>query len=168
MADKIPVVTLAELKAAVGKEAPEVVSPPISASDIRKFAIAVYWPETPPRLFWDEEYARQTKWGGIVAPQEFNPFAWPIRGPGWVPFPFGFMRGARAFNGGSAAEYGVPMRPGDVITATQRIAEVSERRGRSGPLIFEISESVWRNQRGEVVKKVRGTQVHVLPEGGLQ
>ena len=33
---------------------PETVSHPVSLSDIRKWAIAVYWPETPSRLFWDE------------------------------------------------------------------------------------------------------------------
>ena len=51
---------------------------------MRTFAprIAVYWPDEPPRLYWDEEYARTTKWGGIIAPQEFNPFAWPPERPG--------------------------------------------------------------------------------------
>jgi hypothetical protein len=28
---------------------------PISESDIRKWAIASYWPERPPRLFWDQD-----------------------------------------------------------------------------------------------------------------
>ena len=32
--------------------------------------------EMPPPLFWDEEYARTTRHGGVVAPGEFNPFAW--------------------------------------------------------------------------------------------
>ena len=27
---------------------------PVSVSDIRKWAIAVYWPESPPQLYWDE------------------------------------------------------------------------------------------------------------------
>ena len=30
----------------------------------------------PPREYWDEEYAATTPAGGIVAPEEFNPFAW--------------------------------------------------------------------------------------------
>ena len=51
--------------------------PPIRDSDIRRWALAVYWPAMPPRRFWDEEYARTTRSGGIVAPDEFNPFAWP-------------------------------------------------------------------------------------------
>ena len=54
-------------------------SPPIAASDIRKWAIATYWPETPPPIYWDEDYAKTTRWGGIIAPQDFNPFAWPVR-----------------------------------------------------------------------------------------
>src|SRR5215217_6356724 len=76
--------------------------------------IAVYWPEEPPRLFWDEEYAGTTRFGGIVAPQDFNPFAWPVRhdpnaraatlrGP---------MPGRFGMNGGQTDTYGVPMRPG--------------------------------------------------------
>src|SRR3546814_135168 len=51
---------------------------PITATDIRRWAIATYWGQMPPRLFWDEEYARTTRWGGIVAPEDFNPFAWQL------------------------------------------------------------------------------------------
>ena len=52
--------------------APEI-SHPVDRSDLRKWAIAVYWPEVPPKLFWDEEYAKATKYGGIVAPRPANP-----------------------------------------------------------------------------------------------
>src|SRR5207302_1306356 len=48
---------------------------PVGQSDIRRWAIATYWPEKPPPIFWDEEYARSTRWGGIIAPPDFNPFA---------------------------------------------------------------------------------------------
>ena len=33
---------------------------PITDSDIRRWAIAVYYPEPAPRLFWDAEYAAGT------------------------------------------------------------------------------------------------------------
>ena len=46
---------------------PETTSYPVSESDLRKWAIAVYWPETPPRLHWDEAYAKTTRFGGIIA-----------------------------------------------------------------------------------------------------
>lgn len=164
IADETPT-TIEELLASKGREKPIVVSPVVSASDIRRHAIAVYWPETPPRLFWDEDYARQTKWQGIIAPQEFNPFAWPIAGPGRLPQSPAVVPGARNFNAGTEIEYGVPVRPGDVITATERIADVYERRGRSGRLLFITAETIWRNQRGELVRLMRGSHVQVLPEG---
>src|SRR5688572_17916445 len=52
------------------------VSLPIETSDIRRWAAAIYWPEEPPPLFWREDHAAATRHGGIVAPEEFNPFAW--------------------------------------------------------------------------------------------
>ena len=45
---------------------------PIGQSDIRRWAIATYWPEKPPPVYWDEEYARSTRWGGIIAPEDFS------------------------------------------------------------------------------------------------
>jgi len=126
-------------------------SPPISLSDIRKFAIATYWPDIPPRLFWDEEYALTTRWQGIVAPQDFNPFAFPIRQadqndtwPGGT--------GSHGMNGGQVDTYGEPMRPGDVIRARSRVRDWNERITRLGPTMFLNTEHEWRNQRDELVR----------------
>ena len=49
-----------EMRDSIGVEKDKRVSFPVAASDIRKWAIAVYWPETPPRLYWDEDYAQST------------------------------------------------------------------------------------------------------------
>ena len=146
----------------VGQELRRVTSPPASLSDIRKHAIAVYWPEKPPRLFWDEEYARQTSWGGIVAPEDFNPFAWPIDGPGRFPYGVDLPETARTFNAGSDAEYFNPIRPGDVITAADTLVDVYQRTGQAGRLLFMVTETRWTNQRGQLVKTQRGTRVVVL------
>ena len=43
-----------EMEAAVGSELSRQVSFPITTSDIRRWAIAIYFPEPPPPLFWDE------------------------------------------------------------------------------------------------------------------
>ena len=67
-----------EVEAYIGTESPPLVSPPVSESEIRRFAMAAYWPEVPPRRFWDAEYAKSTRFGGIVAPDEFNPFGWMV------------------------------------------------------------------------------------------
>ena len=143
----------------------ERVSPPVSESDIRKWAIAVYWPKTPPSIFWDAEYARGTRWGGIIAPPDFNPFAWPVTVER-PPKPEGAAsdtprpsRGRRGMNGGQVDTYGVPMRPGDVITSRSRLRDWDERETRLGLTLFSYSETEWRNQTGELVKRRVATAI---------
>jgi hypothetical protein len=148
---------------------------PISASDIRRWAIAIYHPEEPPRLFWDEAYAASTPYGGIVAPEDFNPFAWMTAEPAGlqarpsVGRPDDFVEGklgvegpglVHMLNGGMAVTYGpVRMRPGDVISSETRLAEYREREGRLGLMLFTVSETTWRNQDGELVKATRNTLI---------
>lgn len=145
-----------------GKFGDEQVSPPISLSDIRKWAIAVYWPETPPRIYWDDRYAKSTRHGGIIAPPDFNPFAWPVHRPPPAPgraTPQGGGVGTRGMNGGQTEEYFVPMRPGDVITSTTGLVEWQERKTRLGLTLFLIREIRWTNQDGEKVKTKRSTSI---------
>ena len=164
-----------EMRGAIGSRLSKSVSFPVSTSDLRRWAIAVYWPETPPPLFWDEGYAATTVHGGIVAPEEFNPFAWMaaerevleqpssndpndtdriesslgITGPG-LQF---------QLNGGMSVEYGVRMRPGDVITSIGHLADYVEREGRLGQMLFTVTEDTWTNQREELVKHTRSTLI---------
>jgi hypothetical protein len=139
------------------------VSYPVSLSDIRKWAIAVYWPETPPRLFWDEDYARTTRWGGIVAPEDFNPFGWPIRAtpptfvgalPGNTP-----RKGENVLNGGQVDTLFTRIRPGDVIAERTRLADWDEKTGRLGLTLFLRHETEWHNQVGELVKRRMSTNI---------
>ena len=149
---------------------------PVSVSDIRKWAIAVYWPERPPPLFWDEEYAKTTRWAGIIAPQDFNPFAWPIERTAVPerPRPGGGVSGGsgpgaaghrssgrrpRVMNGGQTDTYGTPMRPGDVIISRSRLRDWEERITRLGPTLFAFSENEWCNQEGELVKRRISTSI---------
>jgi len=165
-----------EMEALVGLETGSQTSLPISASDIRKWAQALYFPTPPPRHYWDEKFACSTHWGGLVAPEEFNPFAWmtasgpPERtqtfdvgsaGSSGVEGMFGVEAPATKFmlNGGMEVTYGVRMRPGDVITSVSRHAGYAEREGRLGLMLFSYSDSEWTNQRGEWVKTVRGTGI---------
>jgi hypothetical protein len=171
----------AEMLAIVGQRMETLVSFPIDTSDVRRWAIAVYHPEQPPRQFWDESSAEAAEWGGIVAPEEFNPFAWMVaerRGPdaGVTPIeldPKYRMSGAfehllgvqppdlvRGLNGGIEVQYGSAlMRPGDVITSTGAISEYREREGRLGRMLFTTLDHVWTNQAGEHVKTERNTYI---------
>jgi acyl dehydratase len=157
-----------ELKSFIGKEVLRETSRPVSEADIWKWAIAVYWPDPPPRLYWDQEYARGTRFGGIVAPQEFNPFAWSFTwnrfmGLGYraldaVVTRMGLKRGG--LNGGSTAEYWEPIRPGDVITAVTEIEDVSLRQGsRFGLMALIVFKTTEWNQRGQAVRSTRVTTI---------
>lgn len=142
------------------------ISWPVSVSAIRKWAQAVYWPEVPPRIYWNEEYAESTKWGGIIAPQEFNPFAWPLEGaygqaaalaeitgarpPAARPMSSG--PGSKGMHGGQTVRYHTPIRPGDVITSTTALAGWNERETPLGLTMFVTHETRWTNQKGELVK----------------
>jgi hypothetical protein len=162
-----------EMRAVVGGEFGTTNSSvPISLSDIRKWALAIYYPEVPPRLFWDEEYAATTAHRGIVAPEEFNPFAWfTADGPVLPPTYEGQIRGSGPeeslgvagpttnfiMNGGLEMVHGARMRPGDVITSgLTKLIEYRERATRLGLMLITITETAWTNQEGEMVRVTRG------------
>jgi hypothetical protein len=153
-----------EMQAIVGTPLNPTTSFPIAASDIRKWAMAVYYPAPPPRLFWDEEYAAGTHFGGIVAPEEFNPFAWMARSSSSASG--GALLEAAAgvappeiratLVGSVEVEYsGVRMRPGDVIHSTDMIEGYREREGRMGLQLYTTWAVNWVNEDDEHVKTHR-------------
>ena len=164
-----------EMRAAIVTTSDPLVSPPVSLSEIRRFAMAAYWPKIPPRRFWDEQYARETKAGEIVAPAEYNPFAWMIGRAHIGPQPDHLDAeqarleenrqirppGApeRYLFGGMTAEYHAPMRVGDVITSIISLADLFERTGRVGLMLFYVTEERWTNQNGDLVKTVRSDNI---------
>lgn len=154
MAQGVDTLISPAMEEAKGKWSEPRTSPPIALSDIRKWAIATYWPETPPQIYWDEDYAKTTRWGGIVAPRDFNPFAWPVRRPrpaAAIPSVDGVR--LTSINGGQTDTYGVPMRPGDVISARTRLKDFNERQGRFGLMLYSYNEIEWTNQEGEFVRR---------------
>lgn len=168
-----------EMRGLIGQTLETTVSFPIDRSDIRRWAIAVYYPATPPRQFWDESSKEVAEWGGLIAPEEFNPFAWMAasrKGPDVTPLEVTrahLMAGAtehllgvkppellKGLNGGIEIAYGdATMRPGDVITSTAAISEYAEREGRLGLMLFTTTDHVWTNQRGQHVKTQRLTYI---------
>lgn len=156
-----------EMRAIVGAVMRQTVSYPIAVSDIRKWAMATYYPEVPPRLFWDEDYAARTEHGGIVAPEDFNPFAWMTEKPS-ASDPFVAQTGFSESELGvtppkhralllteiRAAHGKVRMRPGDVIRSTHRIAEYFEREGRMGHMLYTTVSHELVNQHGDWIRTV--------------
>ncbi len=164
-----------EMLTLIGKTIKAMTSYPVAASDIRKWAIAVYYPEMPPRLYWDEDYAASTRWGGIVAPQEFNPFgaAWMAKDPppkataatsvgsssrsgdfesamGVSPPPYRAVLQSQVI----ATYSGVRIRPGDVIRSESSITEYFERQGKMGLQLYTTVSDNLYNQRDEWIKRL--------------
>jgi hypothetical protein len=160
---------------------------PIEAGHILMFARSIGDPNP---IYSDEEYAKDTEVGHIVAPPtfvqasaQFDPdyILRPKIGQPW----FGSGREATSVRrepssgggggGGSGGgvgrglhaeqhfEYHRHLQPGDVLSATTRPGERWEREGRSGKLVFSETITEYRDQNGELVITARG--VGVLTEG---
>ena len=135
---------------AIGRESPSA-TVEIEKGAIIKFAQAI-GDDNP--VFNDEAAARQTRYGGIIAPPTFLRSV-PV---GWAPFPFE-MPFYRLLDGGSEWEYFEPVRPGDQITGVSRIADVNERNGRMGLMIIATYVITYRNQFGQVAATQTNTTI---------
>lgn len=152
-----------EMRAEIGREHEQRVSFPVDEFAIRQWAIAIRWPDPPERLYWDKEYAKQTRFGGLIAPPYFNPFSYHVdeermKGPS-MQGTLSTAPGTRPLNGGGEVEYFEPIRPGDVITSVSKLADLYEREGRLGRMLFTINETRWTNQKGQLVRIYRGTGI---------
>jgi acyl dehydratase len=146
----------------IGRRMEPVAAPAVGANDIARWAIATWWPEPPPAKYLDADVAGVGPWGGIVAPRDFDPFAWMPNRPwsgDWL-WGMGTEPGSRVLNGGQRNRYGAPIRPGDVISVTRRFVDVVERAGKRGPMVFFTSEFRWTNQHGEMVRVGEQTTIY--------
>ncbi len=76
-----------------------------------------------------------------------------------------------SIDGGSEWEFHRPVRVGDTLTLTAKIADLSEKRGsaNTGRMLFTIIEIRCTNQRNELVGVARGTGiVYEGPPAGAQ
>ena len=143
-----------EMKAAIGIES-DPVTHDVEKGAIIKFAEAIG--DTNP-IFNDEVAARKSRYGGMVAPPTFLRSINP--GPLKVEFRSPYSAN---LDGGSEWEYFEPIRPGDRITVTTMIADIYERAGRLGNMLFQVRETKYVNQFGNTVAKQRTTGISYQP-----
>ncbi|MDR3513810.1 MAG: MaoC family dehydratase N-terminal domain-containing protein [Caulobacteraceae bacterium] len=148
---------------------------PVEAGHILMFARAVGDPNP---VYADEDYARTTEAGGIIAPPtfaqasaQFDPdyFLRPKIGQPWFGSgrnPTGVTRTEGGGGGGGGLhaeqhfEYHRQLRPGDVLSATVSPGKTWEKEGkRSGKLVFSESVTEYRDQTGELVITARSVGV---------
>ncbi len=155
---------------------------PVEYTHIMMFARSV-GDENP--IYHDEEYAKKTEVGGIIAPPtfaqasaQFDPnfilrpqVGKPWMGSGKTPTgtpPKPKTEGEKKEGGGGGGglhaeqhfEYHRHLRPGDVLSVTIIPGQKWEKEGkRSGKLKFSETISEYRDQKGELVITARGVGV---------
>lgn len=133
----------------------EPVTHEVEKGAIIRFAQAI---GDPSPIYNDERAARSTRYGGLVAPPTFlrSMMSGPEKAKLEIPF-------TGTLDGGSDWEYFEPVHAGDRITVTTRVADLSEKQGRLGTMLFVVSETKYVNQFGNVVGLQRNTAIRFQP-----
>lgn len=123
----------------------------VEKGHIRRFAQAIGDPNP---LWQDEDDARKTRYGEIIAPPFFLVDAGLVKlvdklvqmCPHWA-----------NINGGTELEFYRPMKVGDTIQTVAKLSEVKKREGKSGSMLFLTVEVTYTNQNKELVARCRNT-----------
>ena len=127
------------LRSRIGSTAPPITAT-VEAGHLKRFTEAIgdhdprWLKEAPPTFLF------------ALAPPSMHLAEAEEYGKGWL-------------NGGNRFEYLEPVKVGDRITATGRVADVYEKTGSSGSLLFIIFETEYVNQDGRPVARLRGTAI---------
>lgn len=137
----------------------------VNRTDIARFARAIG--ETDP-IHFDPEAARAAGHPDVVAPTMFpyviRMHAASLEGeitedgsPGGdvPPIPT-----TRAMAGETEISFGAPIVAGDTITVSKRVADLYEKEGRSGALVFVEMEFTFTNQRDQPVARELFTRIY--------
>jgi acyl dehydratase len=132
---------------------------PCSSSDIRRWAMALDYANP---LHWDEEFARKSKFGGIVAPQSICVAL--DYGQGAQPACVGRIEGSHLLFGGEEWWfYGHRVRPGDQLFQERRFVDYKVTDTKfAGPTMFQRGDTIHRTQNGTLVAKERATSIRYL------
>ena len=154
----------------------------IEREDLRRFTQAIMDPD--PR-YWDEAFAKTTKFGGIVTPPIYCTYLSRKTPPGADdPITRAFLenpesdgiggvetdrRGAlpsipthlkRILNAGNEIELYKYPTIGDRIFSQAKIADIKERVSREGnPMLIVTVENIYTNQNGEVLCILRASSI---------
>lgn len=140
------------LKQYIGK-----VDPPhlreVEKGAIRRYADAV-GDDNP--LYYDEEYARKSRYGCIIAPPGF--FGWAKKtissSEGLIGLIGAMIEAGYAgiLDGGMAYDFYLPVRVGDTIVVSPKVADIALKEGKTKMMIIRF-EASYTNQNGDLVAK---------------
>ncbi len=144
----------------------------IEKEPIRRFADAVG--DLNP-LYWDEEYARKSRFGSIIAPPGFLSSLWftgrsvkwgtkerPTESLG-PPALMDALAGAgykKILDTGIDYEFFGVVKAGQTIAAVSVVKDIMERSAKEGKVVFLVMETTYTNQDGQPVAKSRSMTIH--------
>ena len=144
---------LGALRRCIGQESAPIMYV-VDPGSVKYFADSIMDPDP---LYRDDEYARGTKHGGIVAPPTFFGGAIGLRGISAgdprtmfglaLPLPAGWLTVAT----GDEFDFLAPVRPGMTLACRERFVDAYEKQGRSGRLLFYTFEKAFTNAEGELL-----------------
>jgi hypothetical protein len=134
---------------------------PFHVNDIRRWAQGM---QNPNPLYYDEDYAKDSRFGEIVAPQSFCVCASDSHGA--APSIQGRIEGTHMLFGGDEWWfYGPRIRPGDRVRQERMLFDYALKETRfAGPTVFARGDTTYINQRGELIAKQRCTSIRYLAE----
>lgn len=173
MSDESKKILTEEIMSYIGRQGP-IHKGVVSESEAERYATAVALQEPHP-LYVDADAAMNSPFKGKIAPFHFYsvPFSRMLHHsqlgedglgrakPGGsessslnppIPLP-------RTMAGGTEVEYMRPIRAGEELTSQTRLADIVEKKGRQGPLVFTTTETVYRDTEGEPVVIVRSKRI---------
>jgi acyl dehydratase/uncharacterized protein YnzC (UPF0291/DUF896 family) len=132
---------------------------PCSASDIRRWVMAMDYPNP---LHWDHEFARESAFGGLVAPQSIA--VGLDYGHGAAPACVGYIPGSHLIFGGEEWWfYGSRVRVGDTLFQERRFHDYKVADTKfAGPTMFSRGDTTHTNQHGALVARERSTAIRYL------
>ena len=152
-----------ELRTVMGKESEPLIIE-VDKTAIRMFARAVGHTDL---VFYDEEYAKSKGHRSIICPPGFVGHAihTPQKPSGIIGSSVTRMPEIKAqfrgvLNGGTEFEYyGEDICAGDVLKGVSKVADLRERAGALGQMLFVVTETNYTNQNGKLVATQRGTAI---------
>jgi len=134
---------------------------PVGNNDIRRWVQAMHYPN---RLHYDRDYAAESRYGHIVAPQSFAVTG--DDGHGAVPACIGKIPNSHLIFGGDEWWfYGPTIKAGDTLRNERfGVDYVVKETGFAGPTCFQRGDNVYYNQDGDKIATQRSTGIRYNPD----
>ena len=134
-------------------------SEPCNRTDIRRWVMAMDYVNP---LHWDVHFARNTKFGDIIAPQSMAVAL--DYGHGVTPAAVGYIPGSHLIFGGEEWWwYGHHIRPSDHLFQERRFYDYKVADTKfAGPTMFSRGDTIHRTADGNLVAKARSTAIRYL------